>query len=139
MVFKTRHHPFKCVKLPAAPFKCGIQSRALCTRCEVEPFDRSFTDVLNEVFSNTENNPDNLKPHRKNRVEGKEKKVVGAIGLAEEKRLALVTNRTDQKLFHNCFPRVTCLRRGRSERQLGDKSSPGMGSFPQEQIKVVQL
>lgn len=74
MVFKTRHHPFKCVKLPAAPFKCGIQSRALCTRCEVEPFDRSFTDVLNEVFSNTENNPDNLKPHRKNRVEGKEKK-----------------------------------------------------------------
>lgn len=140
--FKTRHHPFKCVKLPAAPLNCRIQSWALCTRCEVEPFDRSFIDVLNEVFSYTQNNPDNLKPHRKNRVErGGEKKktLVGAIGLAKEKRLALVTNRTDQKHFHNCFPRVTCSSWGRSGRQLGDKSIPGMGSFPQEQIKLVQL
>lgn len=74
MVFKTRHHPFKCVKLPAAPFSCGIQFWALCTRCEAEPFDRSFTDVLNEVFSYTQNNPDNLKPRSKNRVEEKGKK-----------------------------------------------------------------
>lgn len=139
MVFKTRHHPFKCVKLPAAPFSCGIQFWALCTQCEVEPFDRSFTDVLNEVFSYTQNNPDNLKPHSKNRVEEKEKKVVGAIGLAKEKRLSLVTNMTDQKPFHNCFPRVTCWRWGRSGQQLGDKSSPGMGSFPRQQIKVIHL
>lgn len=107
--FKTRLHPFKCVKLPAAPLNCRIQSRALCTRCEVEPFDRSFTDVLNEVFSHTQNNPDNLKPHRKNKKKGGErgkKKIVSAIGLAEEKRLALVANRTDQKLLNNCFPRV---------------------------------
>lgn len=87
--FKTRHHPFKCVKLPAAPLNCRIQSPALCTQCEVEPFDTSFTDVLNEVFSNTQNNPDNLKPHRKNRVErgeGKKKKaLVSAIGEAEAK------------------------------------------------------
>lgn len=62
---KTRHHPFKCVKVPAAPLNCRIQSWALCTRCEAEPFDRSFTDVLNEVFSYTQNNPDHLKPHRK--------------------------------------------------------------------------
>lgn len=73
--FKTRLHPFKCVKLPAAPLNCRIQSRALCTRCEVEPFDRSFTDVLNEVFSYTQNNPDNLKPHR-----GKKKKKGGERG-----------------------------------------------------------
>lgn len=115
--FKTRLHPFKCVKLPAAPLNCRIQSRALCTRCEVEPFDRSFTDVLNEVFSYTQNNPDNLKPHReKKKVEREGKKIVGAIGVAEEKRLDLVTNRTGQKLL-NCFPRVARLSRERSGRQ----------------------
>lgn len=140
--FKTRHHPFKCVKLPAAPLNCRIQSPALCTQCEVEPFDTSFTDVLNEVFSNTQNNPDNLKPHRKNRVErgeGKKKSPSQCHWWGRSKGLALVANRTDQKQFHNCFPSVSRLSQGRSGRQLGDKSIPGMGSFPEEQIQLLQL
>lgn len=130
MVFKTRHHPFKCVKLPAAPFSCGIQFWALCTQCEVEPFDRSFTDVLNEVFSYTQNNPDNLKPHSKNRVEEKEKKSSRCHWSSKRKEAVFGYQHDRPKAFPQLLSQGYLLEMGKVWATAGRQIQPWYGQLP---------